>query len=183
MPFGLKNAGATYQKLINRMFSKHIGKKVEAYIDDMVIKSKKSKDHIEGMEEIFEVFRKFRMKLNPLKCAFGVSSGKFLRHVVSKKRIDPNPTQVKSLSEIEEPRIVRDVQSLAGKIAALGRFISKMLVRCKPFFQSIRQLASLEWGEEKSRAFKTLLNYLSTTQSYLHRRMERIYFCIWLFLK
>ena len=74
MPFGLKNAGAIYQRLINRMFNKYIGKKVEAYIYDMVIKSKKSKDHVEDMKEIFEVFRKFQIKLNPLKCTFGVSS-------------------------------------------------------------------------------------------------------------
>ena len=67
MPFGLKNAGATYQRLINQMFSKHIGKNVKVYIDDMVIKSKKLKDHVEDKEEIFEVFWKFRMKLNPLK--------------------------------------------------------------------------------------------------------------------
>ena len=74
MPFGLKNAGAMYQRLINRMFNKHIGKKVEAYIDDMVVKSKKSKEHVKDMEEIFEVFWRFRMKLNPLKCAFTMSS-------------------------------------------------------------------------------------------------------------
>ena len=135
------------------MFCKHIGKKVEAYIDDMVIKSKKSEDHVSDMEEIFEIFRKFRMKLNPLKCAFGVSSGQFLGHVVSKRGIEPNPTQVKSLSVIQEPKTVRDVQSLAGKIAALGRFISKMSDRCKPFFQCIKQSATLEWGEEQSRAF------------------------------
>ena len=67
------------------------------------------------------------MKLNPLKCTFGVSSRKFLGHVVSKRGIEPNPTQVKMLSEIEKPRTVRDMQSLAEKITALGRFISKML--------------------------------------------------------
>ena len=78
------------------------------------------------------------MKLNMLKCAFGVSSGQFLGHVVSKRRIEPNPTQVKSLSEIEELRIVRDVQSLDGKIVASGRFISKILNCCKPFFQCIK---------------------------------------------
>ena len=78
------------------------------------------------------------MKLNPLKCAFGVSLGQFLGHVVSKRGIEPNPTQVKSLSAIQEPKTVRDVQSLAGKIAALGRFISKMSDRCKPFFQCIK---------------------------------------------
>ena len=120
------------------MFSKHIGRKVEAYIDDMVIKSKKSKDRVKDMEEIFEVFWRFRMKLNLLKCAFGVSSGQFLGHVVNKRGIEPNPTQVKILSEIEEPKTVRDVQSLAGKIATLGRFISKMSDHCKPFFQCIK---------------------------------------------
>ena len=116
------------------MFSKYIGRKVKAYIDDIVIKSRKSKDHISDIEEIFEVFHKFRMKLNPLKCAFGVSSGQFLEHVVSKRGIEPKPMQVISFSAIEEPRTVRDVQSLAGKIATLGRFISKMSDRCKPFF-------------------------------------------------
>ena len=92
MPFGLKNAGATYRRLTNRMFSKHIGKKVEAYIDDMVIKSKKLKDHVSDMEEIFGIFRKFRMKLNPLKCTFGVSSRQLLGHIISKRGIEPNPT-------------------------------------------------------------------------------------------
>ena len=123
---------------------------MEVYIDDMVIKSRKSKDHVKDMEEIFKVFRRFWMKLNLLKYTFGVSSGQFLGCIVSKRGIEPNPTQVKVLSKIEEPRTVRDVQSLAGKITTLGRFISKMLDLCKSFFQCIKQLASLEWGEEQS---------------------------------
>ena len=77
MPFGLKNDGATYQKLINQMSGKFIEVKFEAYIDNMVIKSRKYGDCIEDIEEIFEVFQKFRMKLNPLKCTFGVASGQF----------------------------------------------------------------------------------------------------------
>ena len=110
------------------MFNKFIEKKFEAYIDDMVIKSKNSRDHVKDMEEIFEIFQKFQMKLNSLKYAFGVSSGQFLGHVVNKRRIDPNPTQVKTMSKIEELRTIQDLQSLAGKIAALGRFLSKMSV-------------------------------------------------------
>ena len=89
----------------------------------MVIKSKKSKEHFEDMKEIF---RKFQMKLNPLKCTFGVLSRQFLGHIVRKRGIEPIPIQVKTLSEIEEPRTVSNMQSLAEKIAALGRFISKM---------------------------------------------------------
>lgn len=79
MPFGLKNAGATYQCLVNRMFAEHIGKIVEVYVDDMLCKSKKIKDHILDLREMFGVLRRYGMKLNPLKCGFRVTSGKFLR--------------------------------------------------------------------------------------------------------
>ena len=103
------------------------------------------------------------MKLNPLKYAFGVSFGKFLGHVISKRGIEPTQPQMKTLLEIEEPRTVWDAQSLAGKIAVLGSFISKMLDMCKPFFQSIKQSTSLEWGEEQSRVFKELKKYMSST--------------------
>lgn len=84
IPFGLKNARATYQRLINKMFFELIGMMVEAYIEDMVIKSKKANDHIEDVAKVFEVFRRFRMKLNPLKCAFRVSLGQILGHIMSK---------------------------------------------------------------------------------------------------
>ena len=124
MSFGLKNAGSTFSKLM--------GETVEAYIDDMVIKSRKARDHVKDASEVFEIFRKFK---NPLKCAFGVSSRQFLGHVVSKRGIEPNLRHMRTLSEIKEPKTVRDVQSLTGTIAALGRFISKISDWCKPFFQ------------------------------------------------
>ena len=89
-----------------------MGETFEAYINDMVIKIQRAQNHIRDASEVFEVFRKFRMKLNPLKCAFGVSSGQFLGHIVSKRGIGPSPTQVKTLSQIQEPKTVRDVQSL-----------------------------------------------------------------------
>ena len=100
----------------------------------MVIKSIKSQDQIKDANEVFKIFWKFKMKLNPLKCAFGVPSRKFLGHVVCKQGIEPSPTQMKTLSEIEEPRTIRDVQSLIAKVAALSRFILKIFDRCKPFF-------------------------------------------------
>ena len=115
MPFGLKNAGAIYQRLINKMFFKLLGSTVEAYIDDMVVKSKIARDHLQDIDEVFGIFRKFRMKLNPLKCAFRVSSSQFLVYIISRRGIEPIPTQVKMLSEIEEPRIVRDVRVLLGR--------------------------------------------------------------------
>ena len=83
MPFGLKNAGVTYQRLINRMFHDQIGKNVEVYIDDMLVKSKEEDDHLKDLEEMFITLRKYQMKLNPSKCAFGVSFGKCLGFMVS----------------------------------------------------------------------------------------------------
>ena len=133
---------------------------VEAYIDDMVIKSNKAQDHNENVDEVFKIFQKFRMKLNPLKCAFRVSFGQFLGHVVSKRGVELRPTQIKTLSKRQKPRTVTDVQSLAGKVAALSRFISKLSDRCKPFFWSIKQSTTLEWGEEQSETFKELKKYL-----------------------
>jgi len=83
MPFGLKNAGATYQCLVNAMFKRQIGKTMEVYIDDMLVNSKRAVDHIENLAEMFAILRKYGMKLNPLKCSFGVESGKFLGFMVS----------------------------------------------------------------------------------------------------
>ena len=83
MPFGLKNAGATYQRLVNKMFSKQIGRNMEVYVDDMLVKSKEELTHLEDLKETFATLRQYRMKLNPSKCAFGVASGKFLGFMVS----------------------------------------------------------------------------------------------------
>ena len=101
MLFCLKNVGATCQRLINNMFFKLMGDTVEAYIDNMVIKSKVAKNHIRDTSEVFEIFRQFKIKLNPLKCGFGLSSGQLLGHIVSKRGIEPSPMQVKTLSQIE----------------------------------------------------------------------------------
>ena len=163
MSFGLKKTGATYQRHINKMFIGLMGTTIEAYIDDMVIKIRKAEDNLRDVNEVFKIFRKFQMKLNPLKCAFLVFSRQFLGHVVSIRGIEPSLTQVKTLSQIEEPKTVRDVQSLTGKVAALSRFISKMSNRCKPFFRCIKQLTTLEWGEEQSGALRGLKKYLSIT--------------------
>jgi len=83
MPFGLKNAGATYQKLVNQIFSKQIGRNMEVYVDNMLVKSKEVESHLDDLEETFETLRRYQMKLNPAKCAFGVSLGKFLGFMVS----------------------------------------------------------------------------------------------------
>ena len=89
MPFGLKNARATYQRLVNMMFKEQIGKTIEVYIDDMLLKSKVASDHVTHLTDTFRILRTHRMKLNPLKCAFGLASGKFLGFVVNQRGIEP----------------------------------------------------------------------------------------------
>ncbi|KAL2457009.1 Uncharacterized protein Adt_46516 [Abeliophyllum distichum] len=103
MPFDLKNAGATYQRLVNRMFVGQIGNNMEVYVDDMLVKSVNAKDHIGHLRGMFEVLRKYQMKLNPLKCAFGVASEKFLGYMVNQRRIEANPEKIQALIEMRSP--------------------------------------------------------------------------------
>lgn len=83
MPFGFKNVGATYQRLVNQMFKQQIGKTMEVLVDDMLVKSLRVEDHITHLAKMFDILRMYGMKLNPNKCAFGVSSSKLLRFMVN----------------------------------------------------------------------------------------------------
>ena len=109
MPFGLKNAGATYQRLVNRMFQKQIGTTMEVYIDDMLVKSTKSYLHITHLSEAFQILRNYNMKLNPAKCAFGVSAGKFLGFIVNHRGIEANPEKIKALLDMPSPSGIKEV--------------------------------------------------------------------------
>ncbi|KAL0374608.1 UNVERIFIED_CONTAM: Ribonuclease HI [Sesamum radiatum] len=126
MPFGLKNAGATYQRLVNSMFQKQIGKNMEVYIDDMLVKSQKKEHHINDLTECFEILKKFGMKLNPSKCTFGVRGGKFLGFMVSQRGIEANPEKIEAIINMQPPGTTKEVQKLTGRIAALNRFISSL---------------------------------------------------------
>lgn len=109
MPFGLKNTGATYQRLVNKMFNAQIGKTMEVYIDDMLVKSLQAHNHIAHLEEAFDILRRHRMMLNPSKCIFGVSFGKFLGFLVTKRGIEVNPDQIQALIAMRSPRNIREV--------------------------------------------------------------------------
>ena len=100
MPFGLKNAGATYQRLVTTMFKEKHGKTMKVYIDDMVVKSKEEQNHIADLEETFGILRKYGMKLNTSKCAFGIESGKFLGYIVNHRGIEANPRQITAILEL-----------------------------------------------------------------------------------
>ncbi|CAL8990140.1 unnamed protein product, partial [Prunus brigantina] len=97
MPFGLKNAGATYQRLVNRIFAQHIGSIMEVYVDDMLVKSRTAEGHQENLALMFGILKNYRMRLNPTKCAFGVASGKFLGFMISQRGIEANPEKIKAI--------------------------------------------------------------------------------------
>ena len=120
MPFGLKNAGATYQRLVNRMFQKQIRTSMEVYIDDMLVKSTTAELHIAQLSEAFQNLREYNMKLNPAKCTFGVSAGKFLSFIVNNRGIEANPDKIKVVLDMPPPSNIKEVQRLTGRIAALS---------------------------------------------------------------
>ena len=104
MPLGLKNAGATYQPLVNKMFNKHLGMTMEVYIDDMLVKSLKKEDHVKHLEECFAILNQHQMNLNPAKCKFGVPSGEFLGYIVTKRGIEANPNQINAFLNMSSPK-------------------------------------------------------------------------------
>ena len=159
MPFGLKNAGATYQRLVNQMFKKQIGRNVEVYVDDMLVKSREEEDHLDDLRETFNTFRQYNMKLNPSKCAFGISSGKFLGFIVSQRGIEANPEKVRAILKMSLPRTTKEVQSLTGRVVAFNRFVSKATDKYLPFFKTLKK--AFAWTEECEIAFQELKHYLS----------------------
>ncbi|KAM2216423.1 hypothetical protein ACFXTI_022907 [Malus domestica] len=172
MPFGLKNAGATYQRLVNSMFVEQIGKSMEVYIDDMLVKSKHADQHITNLSEIFTILKRYRMRLNPNKCAFGVGSGKFLGFMISQRGIEANPEKIKVILDMKEPVTSKDIQSLTGKVAALTRFISKATDICAPFFKALKGSKKyITWTDECDEAFKNLKDYMSKPLCSLNLRM------------
>lgn len=104
MPFGLKNVGATYQRLITKIFKALIGNIIEGYIDDIVVKSKTQSEHVHHLQEVFQLLRKYGMKLNPAKCAFDMSSGKFLGYMVIQRGIEVNPDKIKAVVDMLAPK-------------------------------------------------------------------------------
>ena len=158
MSFGLKNVRATYQRLVNHMFRPQIGRKVEVYVDDMLVKSLDEGKHLDDLQETFNTLRRYSMKLNPSKCAFRVVSGKFLEFMVSHRGIEANPEKIKAILDMKPPQNIKEVQSLTGRVAALNRFVSKATDKCLPVFKVLKK--AFEWTDECQRAFQDLKMYL-----------------------
>ena len=139
MPFELKNVGATYQRMITRMFEPLLGKNIKIYIDDMVVKSKTESKHINDFGGIFGILRRHKPCLNAFKCSFGVGPGKFLGYMVTHRGIEVNPDQIKAINDLQPPRNPKEVQKLISMTAALNLFISWLTDKCCPFYELLNK--------------------------------------------
>jgi hypothetical protein len=134
MPYGLKNALPTFVRAMSKTFGDLIRDKVEVYVDDIVVKTKRGSSLVGDLTLAFDRLWATRMKLNPDKCVFGVSTGKLLGFLVSYRGIEANPEKIKAIEAMRPPARIKDVQKLTGSLAALSRFISRLAERALPFF-------------------------------------------------
>ena len=153
MPFRLKNVGSIYQRMMTRMFEPQLGKNIEVYIDNMVVKSKVVSKHMGNLGNIFEILRKHELRLNTSKCSFGMGSGKFLGYMVTHRGIKVNPDQIKVIKSLQPLRNPKEAQKLTRMTTALNRFISRSTNRCRPFFLLMNKWKGFEWTEECALAF------------------------------
>ncbi|RDX68785.1 Retrovirus-related Pol polyprotein from transposon 17.6, partial [Mucuna pruriens] len=146
MPFGLKNAGATYQRLMDKIFKEIIGVNIEVYVDDMVVKSIEAMRHCEVLGRVFDILRKHQLRLNPEKCSFGVHVGKFLGFMLTKRCIEANPDKCQAVIKMRTPK-------MSGKITALSRFISRSAETARPIFGALKKAENFTWMPECEEAF------------------------------
>ena len=136
---------------MNKTFAHQIGRNVQVYVDDVLVKSRCEGDHLDDLKETFDALRSYNMKFNSSKCALGVTTGKFLAF---------NPDKIWAIMEMMPPKNVKEVQSLNGKVAALNRFVSKAKEKCQPFFRILKK--SFNWMADCQQAFEDLKAYLSS---------------------
>jgi hypothetical protein len=163
MPFGLKNAGATYQRMMQNCLGSQIGCNIQVYIDDMVITTRKEESLISDLQETFDNLNRYKLKLNPTKCSFGVSAGQLLGFLVLARGIEANQEKIQAILTMGKPAKLHEVKKLTGHVAALSRFVAQLGEKALPFYALMKKLDSkFEWTEEADTAFVQLKKVLST---------------------
>jgi hypothetical protein len=163
MPFGLRNAGATYQRCMNHVFGEHIGRTVEAYVDDIVVKTKRASDLLSDLETTFKCLRAKGVKLNPEKCVFGVPQGMLLGFIVSKRGIEANPEKIAAITNMGPIKDLKGVQRVMGCLAALSRFILRLCEKGLPLYRLLRKAECFAWTPEAKEALRNLKALLTNT--------------------
>jgi hypothetical protein len=156
MLFGLRNAGATYQRCMQHVFGDHIGRTVEAYVDDIIVKTRKADDLVGDLGIVFGCLRANGVKLNPEKCVFGVPRGMLLGYIVSQWGIEANPEKVTALERMGPIRDLKGVQKVLGCLAALSRFISRLGEKGVPLYRLLKKHERFSWTAEAQEALDKL---------------------------
>ncbi|GJW26511.1 reverse transcriptase domain-containing protein [Tanacetum coccineum] len=154
-----KNAGATYQRLVDKAFQKKIGRNLEVYVDNLLIKSRTEQEIMRDIEETFRTLREINMKLNPKKCTFGVEEGMFLGYKLNTKGIKVCPNKVEAILSLPSPKCLKDVQKLNGKLASLHRFLSKSTEIALPILKTLKKCmkkSDFQWTAKAEAAFKQM---------------------------
>jgi hypothetical protein len=160
MPEGLKNAGPTLCRMMKAILKEQMERNVFRYIDDIVVASRKKETQLQDLAETFANMRRAQLKLNPVKCVFGVSRGKVLGYLVSLKGIEANLDKINAIVHMKPPEFRKEVQTLTSRIAALNCFMLKIAARSLPFIKALRGADTFEWGPEQQEAFDALKEYI-----------------------
>jgi hypothetical protein len=156
MPFGLRNAGATYQRCMNHVFGEHISRTVEAYVNDIVVKTRKAFNLLTDLEVTFRCLRAKGVKLNPEKCVFGVPRGMLLGFIVSERGIEANPKKIAAITNMGPIKDLKGVQRVMGCLAALTRFISRLGEKGLSLYRLLRKTERFTWTPEVEEALRNL---------------------------
>ena len=148
MPFGLKNAGATYQWTMTAIFHDMIHEEMEDYVDDIVVRSKTRTGHFQVLEQVFERYSKYKLRMNPIKCAFGVSAEKFLGFLVHHKGISVDPAKVTAIATMRRPTTVRELKSFSGKVSYIRRFVPGLASTTVGLSKLLKKGTEFTWGTE-----------------------------------
>jgi ribonuclease HI len=145
---------------MSKTFGDLIRDKIEIYVDDIAVKTKRGSTLVEDLTLVFDKLRATRTKLNPEKCVFGVSAGKLLGFLVSHRGIEANPKKIKAIEAMRPPARIKDVHKLMGSLVALSHFVSRLAKRALPFFKLLQKFGPFSWTEETEQAFQVLKQHL-----------------------
>ena len=178
MPFDLKNAGTTYQRTMTAIFHDMMHKEMKDYVDDIVVKSKTRTGHLQILEQVFERCRKYKLHMNPMKCAFGVSVGKFLRFLVHHRGISVDPAKATTIATIKRPTTVKELKSFLGKVSYIRRFMPGLASVTSGLSKLLKKGAKFTWGVEQREAFQRIqqiINHLPTLEAPVRGRPLLLY--------
>ena len=160
MPFGLKNAGATYQRMAMALLHDMMLNEVEVFVDNMIVKFEDRGSHTINLWKFFERIEDYRLRLNPQKCTFEVIAGKLLGFLMSGRGIEVDPSKIKAILEMPPPKSEIEVRGFLDRLQCISQFIAKHISTCKPFFKFLRKNEPHTWNDECQKAFEPIKEYL-----------------------